>query len=260
MINKILRLKNRLTHRYHGIRSLINHGTYDYPSVIFLETSTACNRRCPYCPQSILPTKQEYISQEVIDAFIAALNSINFDGSVDFHFFNEPLLDDVLPYIVKDVQDACPKVKYTLHTNADKLNIHNTKLLIDSGISKFIVSRHAPYSAEWDARVFSIKKSFPRQIKIVKFRPWLNRGGLIKELPETNLMHRTNICEEVKRVHITVNGDIVLCCQDYKKEYIMGNITKSVFRDIWFSPHYTNIRSQVRKGNFELPICKACVA
>jgi len=44
------------------------------------------------------------------------------------------------------------------------------------------------------------------------------------------------------------NGDVVVCCQDYKKDNIMGNVFKENLSDIWDSDRYQKFRKDYKEG------------
>nr|WP_241210641.1 SPASM domain-containing protein [Brachyspira hampsonii] len=50
----------------------------------------------------------------------------------------------------------------------------------------------------------------------------------------------------------------MLCCQDYFKKYIMGNVMEKSILEIWNS--YNDLRVKLLRDNIaELPICKKCL-
>jgi radical SAM protein with 4Fe4S-binding SPASM domain len=55
---------------------------------------------------------------------------------------------------------------------------------------------------------------------------------------------------------ILQNGDVVLCCIDFKANHIMGNIRQTPLREIWMSRSYQQIRGAVDRR--ELTLCKTC--
>ncbi|MBW5394985.1 SPASM domain-containing protein [Brachyspira hampsonii] len=57
---------------------------------------------------------------------------------------------------------------------------------------------------------------------------------------------------------ISKDGNIILCCQDYFKKYIMGNVMEKSILEIWNS--YNDLRVKLLRDNIvELPICKKCL-
>ena len=57
---------------------------------------------------------------------------------------------------------------------------------------------------------------------------------------------------------MTWDGDIVPCCFDKDAKYIMGNLSSSSFKDIWFGEPYQMFREQLFKKRAEIDICKNC--
>ncbi len=59
---------------------------------------------------------------------------------------------------------------------------------------------------------------------------------------------------------ILFNGDVVMCCMDYKREVILGNVKNSLIQDIWKGDKYTKLRDAFTKKDKEgLLLCKKCV-
>jgi radical SAM protein with 4Fe4S-binding SPASM domain len=57
---------------------------------------------------------------------------------------------------------------------------------------------------------------------------------------------------------ITWDGKVVPCCFDKDAHYVLGDITQTTFRDIWFGDAYRNFRKSLLKGRSEIEICKNC--
>jgi 2-deoxy-scyllo-inosamine dehydrogenase (SAM-dependent) len=259
MNSRLLHYKNAASILWHHAKTLWTHSSMDYPVVITLETSTACNRRCGYCPQSTAPMKQEFVGADVVDAFLASLHSIRYNSFVEFHFYNEPLLNEHLPSIVHKVSIARPKTTRRIFTNGDNLTALLTQDLILAGVNQFIVSRHPPFSPSWDYEMKQRQRQFPGFIKVLKNQAWSNRGGLVSErkLP-SNTMKGVKSCFLPYWVCVTINGDVVICCQDYNRKHVMGNILRESLHDIWYSNKFRTLRRDIAWGRLELPICKLC--
>jgi len=58
---------------------------------------------------------------------------------------------------------------------------------------------------------------------------------------------------------IRADGSIPLCCNDYYKEINFGNIKKERLLDIWNKPFYRKTRNEIKRGIFNLKICKKCL-
>lgn len=63
-------------------------------------------------------------------------------------------------------------------------------------------------------------------------------------------------------LHVLWNGDVVLCCMDYHRETVFGNLKKQTIEEVFNSDKYKNIFKQVQ-GDIESPddfICKRCMS
>ncbi|MAG38845.1 hypothetical protein CMO90_02045 [Candidatus Woesearchaeota archaeon] len=94
------------------------------------------------------------------------------------------------------------------------------------------------------------------------FEAPISRAGNIDWL-KINLKKEVNGCNSIWRnemIHILYNGDVVLCCMDWKRKNILGNVNKQSLNDIWNSEKYLKIEMMI-KGEIlssEDFICKKC--
>ena len=71
---------------------------YPFPTRFSIETSSYCNRRCPFCPISgfggpIPRPKQQLMDPELFSQVLHQLREVSFDGVIQFFLLNEPTLD-----------------------------------------------------------------------------------------------------------------------------------------------------------------------
>ena len=57
---------------------------------------------------------------------------------------------------------------------------------------------------------------------------------------------------------ITWDGLVVPCCFDKDAEYVMGDLKKHSFHQIWNGEKYMNFRKALLKGRSEIDMCKNC--
>lgn len=57
---------------------------------------------------------------------------------------------------------------------------------------------------------------------------------------------------------ITWDGLVVPCCFDKDAEYVMGDLKKQTFNQIWTSSEYTDFRKSLLKSRSEIEMCKNC--
>lgn len=57
---------------------------------------------------------------------------------------------------------------------------------------------------------------------------------------------------------ITWNGKIVPCCFDKDAHFVLGDLNKNSFEEIWFGEQYQDFRSSLLRSRSEIEICKNC--
>ncbi len=90
----------------------------------------------------------------------------------------------------------------------------------------------------------------------------ISRAGNVGEIPHPK-HNAVKGCRSIWRdemIHILYNGDVVLCCMDWRRQVILGNVGNESIYDIWNGPGYRQIRGMV-SGEIESEedfICKHC--
>lgn len=96
-----------------------------------------------------------------------------------------------------------------------------------------------------------------------KYTTLENRGGNIKDaetFSHSRAMTYFSTCTRLfKQAYIMFNGDLVLCCVDYSREQVLGNIVNSSIAEVWNGPVATDIRKRYLGHQFEtLALCGNC--
>jgi radical SAM protein with 4Fe4S-binding SPASM domain len=95
----------------------------------------------------------------------------------------------------------------------------------------------------------------------IKFRRYtpdtslFNRGGLVRVDNERRLKYCAYPAYELV---IDVDGNVVLCCNDYYGANHFGNVMQTSLLDIWHSTAMSEVRARLLAGHFDLPICRTC--
>ncbi|MCP9234987.1 glycosyltransferase [Lewinella sp. JB7] len=94
--------------------------------------------------------------------------------------------------------------------------------------------------------------------------PLVNRGGNVKNFAELNYQAISEVpvrsCELVYyKMYILHNGDCILCCMDWRRSVVLGNVRERSIREIWNGAAYREIRRLHTEGrDAEIPICGNC--
>lgn len=226
---------------------------------VSLEISTYCNRKCHYCPNKDYETPKNFMSWDIFKSAIAQLKDIKYTGIFQYHLFNEPLFDERLTDFVRYTSTHLPKVTRVLISNGDLLNIEKAKELSEAGVDKFVVTVHDANPERNLERLKPVKEFLKEKMRLQTSNELYltNRGGLI-DIEDEKRKADYKKCPYIRTLTIGYNGDVILCCHDYFRKYVMGNVMEKSILEIWNSYH--NLRKQLLKyNNPELPICKICL-
>lgn len=90
-----------------------------------------------------------------------------------------------------------------------------------------------------------------------------NRGGNIEDADGMNLggMRRRRDCiRPYREMCVLYNGDVILCCVDWHRTVVLGNLENQSIREVWNGPRLAEIRRAFKNGDENnLPeICMNC--
>jgi len=261
------------------------------PSFIELETSTYCNRRCSWCPNSKYKRGQLkiFISFDLFIKIINDLKKISYDGQLALHGYNEPLLDPNLYTFLNIIKTELPRAKIVIFTNGDYLEKDSLKRLEENGVSSLYISLHdaigkndyrkllfdnlkklgkEQYKPEDISDVFGKKyKINSPSMEIIYYIPdqkmMTSRGGIIKNLEKSN---KNLFCYlPFSSGAIDYEGNMKICCEIYpedslhKKIGLIGNLKEKSFSDLWLSNKYNLLRKNFLLNNIKNQICLGCL-
>lgn len=229
-------------------------------SNVEIETSSECNFKCQYCPVSTHPRPKGIMPAETIAKAIVELKELKYEGTVAPHFYNEPLLDERLPQIIELFHKQLPKASILLVTNGSKLTYETFKELVNRGVVRFKISQYGPKILPNIKKLFNQlsveEREYIRYTNHAKEGILLsNRGGLVKVKKALKLAY---CYAPTNTLTIDYLGNVHLCCNDYLGQHNQGNINNEKIIDIWNKPNFKQIRKELRKGDFSLPLCKKC--
>ena len=229
----------------------IEHGWFTMAEV---EINSRCNRKCPYCPNSVLPVSNvpALMKPAVLGRIVDELMRVDFAGRISYHFYGEPLLHPNLLDITSMVTRRLPKVRQIVYTNGDLLTEELHQRLMKSGVARFIVTSHD-------------RKPVPNRINQVVLFPedlnLTNRGGAVSLSYYVKLKQPLDApCfAPSSMLIVTITGDILSCYEDAQRTQVMGNIMENSIDEIWFSAKFQSVRERLVHGDRHVtPVCNVC--
>ena len=206
------------------------------PTIIEINPTELCNRRCSFCPRSSTYPNQN-LNLSIDDAFIIKqrLNEIDFNGRLHFTGQGEPTLNKKLFQIAK-IFDYEKRIV----TNGDFLSNEIFDVFDVVTISVYDKNDWHKYSKWKKAKLR--KQWIPETIMN-------NCGGFFDNEPVPGPWHYP-----FYKAYIDWNLDIRLCCHDWKDKIVMGNLREERFDSIWYGKKYNEYRINQRSKS----PCKNC--
>ena len=219
-------------------------------SVVEIEVSRRCTRRCSYCPQSFewYRGPEQRMDRALFDHIIDQVAAVDFTGRLGFHLYNEPLLRKDLAVLVAHARVRLPRAYFVLYTNGDLLDDARYTDLLEAGIDHFLVTRHD--GDPFPARPFQTVQQ-PGDFMLS------GRGGTIDRRDEP---WRLACYAPSEMLMIRYSGQVVLCHEDAQSQHVMGDLRRDSLADVWFSPRFRTARRLLEAGDRTAAggICMTC--
>jgi len=120
------------------------------------------------------------------------------------------------------------------------------KLAEDLGVDQVVLKTAQLYDFENGSELMPVQDKYSRYRK----------NGSGKYVIKNNL---DNHCWKMwHSCVITWDGKVVPCCFDKDAHFVLGDLTKNSFEEIWFGDQYNRFRSSLLKSRNEIEICKNC--
>ena len=110
----------------------------DFPADFYIETSSACNLKCPACPRTYSDRARENMNEFIFRKVIEEISSNRPDlERLGFHFFGEPLLNPRFFDFVELARNYLPNTTLGVSSNANLLSSEKIDELLDSALDSF---------------------------------------------------------------------------------------------------------------------------
>lgn len=237
--------------------NVLRHGRFGLPSALGIELSTGCNRSCSYCPQSLDPKpRQKIVTKDVWETFLRRLDEFRWNGMVGLHRFGEPTLVPDFHLYVRQLKEARPRCMPVLFSNGDRPDV--IRRAFESGLYRAIITCHeGTDESKWLPPLNDLLARYGSgKMWIRKLEKLGNHAGKMEHITVEPLTH---CADKSSGIGFDVNGTAFMCCEDPDlKTAIWGSIMTKSIHDIWFNPHYVEIRRKLAAGEPVLPICRGC--
>lgn len=132
-----------------------------------------------------------------------------------------------------------------------------------------IIRIGSPVTKYFDLRTFKDyfekERNLPVDVWLIENRANLNKNydsQIPKKVSKSLLEHglKWKRCDRpIDMANIMYDGRIVLCCADWEKKMVFGNVLNDSIENIWKSSKTRKIQKYISLGEYEkIPLCKDC--
>ncbi|MFF8500176.1 radical SAM/SPASM domain-containing protein [Streptomyces anulatus] len=231
------------------------------PMFVEVETTTYCNRRCVYCPNSVfdrgLRRNEVLMPEKLFEKIVRDLGDNNFCHQFSPHNYGEPLADRRMPELLELARDAMPLARIALYTNGDFLTPELFERL-DASVDAFTITQHGEKMPPGVAEILRASGGSHPKVRYKTSQDIQlnasNRAGLIP----LEVKQRKACGVVMNELHVNVHGELILCCEDYLARKVFGNMADSSIEEAWSSPERLAVHRGNIRGEFALPQCRTC--
>jgi radical SAM protein with 4Fe4S-binding SPASM domain len=227
-----------------------------------LEVNSMCNRKCSYCPNVSTQRPTGYMTISLFQKIVADLEETNFDGNVAYHFYGEPLLDKRLLDFVEYTVRHLPKCRPLIYSNGDFLTLDVFREYIKWGRTTFCITQHdnhLPPNLQTILTEASVEERGHIAVRFAYNVQMMNRSGLIKTMVVPAEPLEIACDAPLATMVITLNGNVVLCCNDYFETEVIGNVSTCSLKEIWCSEPFERFRRALSRGDRTASrLCESC--
>jgi MoaA/NifB/PqqE/SkfB family radical SAM enzyme len=264
-----------------------------FPAELQVETTTVCTAGCPYCPRSSLATADAFMDESLFADIVAQCHD-GKPANLELYLGGEPLSDPRLERLADRAKAACPGSLVSIVTQVDALSEERAPSLADCGLDLVFASVNpiGDLDQSWLeprldrlARVASVLATGGTRLVVVSLvnlvaagsRGRLRRLVAAHGLPfeafqatsragDVPVDHYSasgppappSPCERAfTRAFIRSDGEMVLCCEDFRHRRTFGSVRDHSIAELWTSPAYQDARQELLAGR-PRPPCDRC--
>ena len=229
--------------------------SFDLPNVYQVElVGGVCNLKCPLCPVTLGKAKRKNPFFDV-DTLKVMVERGDFDNTfyTELQMYGEPALHPKMKEAVMILKDAGIKVgvstngtvwneglKYvdfiTLSADSVMYRVGRDDEKFSEVVQKILTESEAKIDVQvveigdWKEQIERLKETFKGYEDRVLIRTIPDTFGYRKE----EISNIDDFCINIlTSVSIQSDGDVTVCCFDWGKELVIGNVYEQSLREIW---------------------------
>jgi MoaA/NifB/PqqE/SkfB family radical SAM enzyme len=257
-------------------------------NTLAIETSSACNRTCAFCPNGYFERPDVLMPTSLITKLLLELQALKYCGRIEFYMYNEPTKDKRLPEILCEARRRVPGACLMINTNGDYFHGPlGINYLFKNGLNQMQINVYSHAKRFQELREWVTGLGLDQKASLYQnIGPWRqacqviakytivpntkdsdlegpnhlsNRAGNIPGFRAPLTQPLAKSCTRPFRLlNINYKGDGLLCCNDYGGEVTFGNANERSLVEIWNHPVLNTYRARLQSKDRHTKLCDVC--
>ena len=265
----------------------------EYLNSIEIEVFSKCNRKCWFCPNSIIDrsTENHYMPENIYLKILDELKQINYSRTISFSRYNEPLLDRIILKRIEQARKYCPTAYIRTNTNGDFLDSNYLNELKQVGLNELEIQCYYGEKEDFSKEEFVLRlQQLVHKLDIEtyelldtpsdRYKAELlfdgmkvyyfalnmticanNRG----EVLDKTVLHRRNqnCLVPFKNLYVDYTSKYMMCCnvrsdiEDHTR-FVVGDAKEDKLWDVFMSEKMLQIRQKCAIASNMTSPCTSC--
>jgi len=242
-------------------KNLINN-LFFYTRNVLIETTNRCNYSNIHlkCPLSLIKEKK-ILSFDYICKVLDELGKYDFSGIIYPFNYSEPLIDPRFFLIIREIKKRVPKARVWIYTNGFMVDDNMLKELDDLGIERINFSVYSESEGIYIHKmILRNRDSMNVTLRAYQRYPFCQKMNDKISWYESNPININRGCPSPYKF-LTINsfGEVIICCHDWKRKHVLGNIKEESIKDIFLKDEVIEMYYNLIKGDRnKYYLCSRC--
>ena len=263
----------------------------EFPAIFHIEPTNICNQQCSMCPRDKIKRKEGFIKLDTVEKLVTEAKKYHMHPEIELYKDGEPLLHPQLfdmiwyasgeecithintngvfltEYVMRNLvqaglthltisvltsdQQKNLSIKHCDNFDTLKENISKLKIIRESLNSSTPVIRIKTLSTMYTPEFDKIWGEYADMIHVSKYHNW---GGLLDTM---RILHNKPCAYPWNNPVVNWDGDVSICCVDFNKQGVVGNIHDKTLYSIWHDAPIDKYRKDHLSGCLFAP-CITC--
>lgn len=266
----------------------------DPPFCIQIELTEGCNLYCDFCGlQGIRKEKEKnfkFLSIKNAERIASSIKNAKWNSRIEFAMHGEPTMNPDFINVVSIFRKTLPSNQLMMTSNGGGLlKVEKIKNLFEAGLNILAIDeyeyvligakiRSALNNIEsgWESyeypenKIASPHRRWPKNTKALIFVKDISsaKEGVHATInnhcgsgaPTNDKGAGKRCAKPFRELSIRWNGEVAICCNDWRGVYKCGNVVKEDIKDIWNNEAFNLARKFLYRGMREFTPCKGCDA